>query len=308
MPEAPIPGTAGKSKRRWLQFRLRTLLIVMTLFALWLGLKVDRVNRQRRAVQALTEWTSVGDVQLHYDYQKVPNPGMRWDTRAEPPGPQWLRQLVGEHYFITPVLLAVEDQGVIDETGLAFLDDLPDLEEVYLGPRINREMRLRDGDLAHLKHLTKLRELHFGRDTLSGPDGPRRFDFLSNCRRLEELCAPHSHFGDADLEHLRRARNLRILLLNNTLVGDDGLAHLKRLTKLEMLELSRTKVTDAGLAHLGSLSKLTYLGLIDDNVTDAGLDHLKGLTGLTHLQLTGTRVTAEGVKDLQSALPNCRID
>ena len=42
-------------------------------------------------------------------------------------------------------------------------------------------------------------------------------------------------------------------------------------------------------------------------VTDAGLVHLKGLTKLGTLNLTDTKVTAAGVKDLQAALPNCKI-
>jgi hypothetical protein len=42
-------------------------------------------------------------------------------------------------------------------------------------------------------------------------------------------------------------------------------------------------------------------------VTDAGLVHLKGLTKLRALKLNGTNVTAGGVKQLQQALPNCKI-
>jgi hypothetical protein len=42
-------------------------------------------------------------------------------------------------------------------------------------------------------------------------------------------------------------------------------------------------------------------------VTDAGLVHLKGLTKLEKLVLSGTMVTDAGAKDLQAALPKCKI-
>jgi len=36
--------------------------------------------------------------------------------------------------------------------------------------------------------------------------------------------------------------------------------------------------------------------------------HLKGLTGLKNLNLIATKVTDAGVKQLQQALPNCKIE
>ena len=59
--------------------------------------------------------------------------------------------------------------------------------------------------------------------------------------------------------------------------------------------------------HLKGLTKLEYLDLNGTKVTDAGLVHLEGLTKLEELHLVGTKVTDAGVKQLQQALPNCRI-
>jgi hypothetical protein len=42
-------------------------------------------------------------------------------------------------------------------------------------------------------------------------------------------------------------------------------------------------------------------------VTDAGLKELKELKQLQSLDLRYTKVTEAGVKDLQDALPECRI-
>ena len=40
-----------KPKRRWLRYSLRTFVVVLTVFGIWLGLLVHRVNKQREAVQ-----------------------------------------------------------------------------------------------------------------------------------------------------------------------------------------------------------------------------------------------------------------
>jgi hypothetical protein len=45
-----------------------------------------------------------------------------------------------------------------------------------------------------------------------------------------------------------------------------------------------------------------------DNLTDGGLEHLKGLTNLQKMSFSNTGVTDEGVKNLQQALPNCKIE
>jgi len=76
---------------------------------------------------------------------------------------------------------------------------------------------------------------------------------------------------------------------------------------LVSVDLSDTKVSDAGLVHLKGLTKLQSLSLISTKVTDAGLVHLKGLTKLQSLNLSFSKVTDAGVKDLQTALPKCKI-
>ena len=39
-----------------------------------------------------------------------------------------------------------------------------------------------------------------------------------------------------------------------------------------------------------------------------GQEHLKELKQLTTVQLQGTKVTAKGVRNLQAALPECKIE
>ena len=112
---------------------------------------------------------------------------------------------------------------------------------------------------------------------------------------------------DVGLVHLKGLTRLQSLTRYGPKVTDAGLVHLKGLTKLKTLDLRFTDVTGSGLVHLKGLTKLQSLDLSLTKVTDAGLVHLKGLTKLKSLDLGNTKVTAAGVKDLQAALPKCRI-
>jgi hypothetical protein len=98
------------------------------------------------------------------------------------------------------------------------------------------------------------------------------------------------------------------VILTGTNAGDTELEHLTALTRFRTLWLGGTKVTNAGLEHLEGLRELRQLGLHSTNVNDAGLVCLKALTQLETLDLTKTRISDAGVKDLQIALPKCRID
>ena len=106
---------------------------------------------------------------------------------------------------------------------------------------------------------------------------------------------------------LDESGNVSNVVLSNTKVSDAGLVHLKGLTSLTTLGLFNTKITDAGLVNLKGLTSLTTLGLGGTGISDAGLVHLKGLTSLRSLFLKGTKVSEAGVKELQAAIPKCKI-
>ena len=68
------------------------------------------------------------------------------------------------------------------------------------------------------------------------------------------------------------------------------------------------KRDDALLGNYVALTSPDRLFLSHSQVTDGGLEHLKGLTNFEHVDLYDTHVTEEGIKELQEALPNCKID
>lgn len=64
------------TRRRWLQFSLRGLLIVLTIGCMWLGWEVERARRQHRAIDAIE---NVGGVVL-YGPRRNPD---AWETQSD---------------------------------------------------------------------------------------------------------------------------------------------------------------------------------------------------------------------------------
>jgi hypothetical protein len=67
------------------------------------------------------------------------------------------------------------------------------------------------------------------------------------------------------------------------------------------------EIEAAGLAQLNRLPQLSKLDLSYTRIDDSDLGRLKGLTQLRDLWVGSTRATDRGVKNLQEALPSCRI-
>lgn len=99
-----------KLTRRWLQYSLRSFLVLLTALAVWLGVVVNRAREQREAVKAIE--AAGGTVTYDFQITGVPFDGTPdlphvverfFDPYAEPPGPLWLRRLIGDDFFQEPV-------------------------------------------------------------------------------------------------------------------------------------------------------------------------------------------------------------
>ncbi len=96
MPTESPKAEPPKRKRRWFQFSLRTLLVFTLFCALasaWLSHKVAQKRAEREAAEAFAKLGSI----VTYDYERGPF------QAAEAPGPQWLKNLLGEDLFQSSV-------------------------------------------------------------------------------------------------------------------------------------------------------------------------------------------------------------
>ena len=263
-----------KPRLRRYQFSLRTLLIVVTLFAVacsWFAVKMGQAKRQREAVEVLSK--SVDSI--FYDYQCNSSGSLTAAAvvgKASPPGPTWLRQWLGDDFFTNVVSLHLHR---IADADLEYVRDFPKLK--ILGLHWNK---ITDNGLKHIKALDQLQAL----------------DLQS------------TEITDKGLESLGGFSSLQWLSLFNTKITDAGLKNLQGLKEIHDLYLGETEITDSGLENIKGLTRLKRLGLDHTKISDAGLVHLRGLSQLENLYLKGTKVTDAGVEGLQKALPNLKIE
>lgn len=336
-------STTARPRRRWLQFKLRTLLVLMLSACIplaWLTMKRERTRRQRRAVVAIDN--AGGNVW----YVGKPRTGGRWGRSSNiiPYDSQQLSE--------NPLDRLVEEATAGDVVAVDFAlrgifyrppssakhrisVDGQDIEsnasgEWILHRRLDRDgMEVPRGAPTHLvwrefELLPALELLNLG-DRSTGDADLREIAKLTQLRCL--LIGNACDVTDAGLECLSALKKLRVLSLSGSKITDDGLRHLATLTRLEVLELDHAPIRGSGLAHLRSLRNLKLLSLrftplrddglvhlssltslerlyfFETPLTDAGLEHLKPLTGLEILHLGKTGVTFAGADAFERDLP-----
>ena len=84
--------------RRWLQFSLRTFLVLFTVCSIWLGVATHRMREQRDAVMAIEALG--GTVSYDWQYDRLLDEVVfARRPRKQPGAPAWLRRLVGDDFF-----------------------------------------------------------------------------------------------------------------------------------------------------------------------------------------------------------------
>ncbi len=226
---------ARKPRRRWYQYSLRSLLLLMLLASIgmsWFAVRMQKSRRQQDAVEAVEKaggW-------VVYDCQSE----QASDPNAVPPGPGWLRDRLGE-YFFANVVAVYFDTTLVTDDDLQQLKRLPQLRTLYLAGAL-----ITDAGVEHLAEITQLEVLNLSATRVTDAG----LNHLKALTHLWSLGLDHADVTDAGLQHLRGLTQLQELGLNHTNVTDAGLENLKGLTQLRWLDLRWTKVTEEGVKRL----------------------------------------------------------
>lgn len=225
----------ASNTRRWLQFRLRTLLIGLTIVAAILGVVVERVSKQRRAVAAVMQ---AGGTVMYDWHESAPR---TMSTAGRPAGPAWLRRWIGDDYFQRPVLISLFG-GARDDSWVQAIADLPSIKYLFLGYR-----GASDDLFARLPSLPNLEELHIE----GGPITDEGMKHIGKFPRLRWLIASGTKITDEGLRDLATLQ-LEELSLRETSISDVGVPVLATMKHLHKLDLRGSTVTEAGVSRLRS--------------------------------------------------------
>ncbi|MBC8873845.1 MAG: hypothetical protein H8E44_30770 [Planctomycetes bacterium] len=177
---------------RWrFQFSLRSLAVLIVAVAVpccWLTVKMRQAERQRRAVEAIDK----AGAWIRYDCQF--DGSGKFMRRQEPPGPAWLRKLLGKDFFADVIFVLASCTHVTD------------------------------AELQQLKVLTKLRMLNVN-ETQVTDDGVKHLKALTD---LSSLGFYNTQLTDAGLEHLKGLTKLKRLGLQRTHVTEEGIKELRQ--------------------------------------------------------------------------------
>jgi hypothetical protein len=290
--------------RRW-RFSLRVLLGMVLLLACAMGAVAWRMRAAKIQHDTVAELRK-RNVSLVYRHQ-LRGDGNPIDRDAEPPGPAWLRTILGDDFFahvdrVSVVTFNFPHGGPVadfDDSLVHLLARLRSLRILRLG-----STRTTDEHLILLGKLNNLRSLSLNNTRITD-DG---LTHLRAFKKLEDLNLSQNDITGAGLAHLRGLPHLKNLDLNGTQVGDEHAEEVGRFTQLRKLNLRHTRISDRALKHLEQLVNLEELDVGGvTQITDEGLSHLCKMTWLKHLNVRAKRVTTDGTARLRQALPECEV-
>jgi hypothetical protein len=263
--------------RRLFQFRLRTLLVLLTALSVWLGLHVRSVRMQQDVVQAIHDYG--GWIRYDFQFPSGQFSHKDFDPKAESAVPKWLLDRLGLDFFYSVVQVNLnysEDGGKREENhnptdeALQRLANLPNLRVLLLS-----DTQASDASMVHLAKLKRLERLYM-------------WDV--------------SQVSDIGVKHLRHLTNLKYIHISNSGIADGSLQVFGQFKNVEGLSLQGNHFTDEGLSYLSNATKLKslWVGLGDKHITNKGILHLCQLQKLETLGLQKTRVTAKGLEQLST--------
>jgi len=292
-----------------LRFSLGAMLAGLTIVCFVLGVYADRVGKQRRAVEMIQRYGG----EVGYSHQRVQG---SYHGQLEPAAPRWLRELVGDDYFVTVDGVWIRESGspagmpapsqMTDEE-FALLADLPRIVDLHLNA-----VHIDDDDLALIGRLNHLEVLEINSSQLSDT-GLERLANLTGLRQLSILSGPEPQhrknppgITDRGLSHLKRLTKLESLILDNSNVTDEGMSQLADLKDIETVGAYFAPGTDLNLAWISQWPKLQFLALGRGRLTSNGCEELASCKALDSFLVIDATLPATGLRQL-AALPKLSL-
>jgi hypothetical protein len=216
------PAVSPKPRRRWLRISLRTFLLLITVFCVWIGVLANRAREQKLAVEKLKQ---LGTVHVSYTDEFD---GML--VIKEPARFKWLTDLLGRDLFYSVNSFHIKG-GSISNNDMIHFKALPHLVMLSFADCKG----VTDDGLKHLAQLTKLRQFSLDGSNINGSG----FRYLSQLKSLKVLGMMRTDLNDEGAKNLSLFSNLESLSLTDTQITDEGLKSLESSTSLKSVFLLR---------------------------------------------------------------------
>jgi hypothetical protein len=195
-----------KSKLRWYQFSLRTLLIVVTLFAVacsWFATEYRRAVRRGQA------------------FRKVEMQFYTYGGHFSPPWySSWFHKMAGDGECYNISFLVTNAQSYITNDDMMLIGRFDELAQLS----INFQETVTDEGLQYIESLQNLSELSLSETKITD----KGLSYLMSMKVLESLDLSNTEITDSGLERLTNLNKLQRLILSGTKVTDAGVSKLQK--------------------------------------------------------------------------------
>lgn len=271
-----------------LRLILGLVTVVVVAAMAWLVFKRWEIVMRQRQIDAISRTI---DANIYYGYEL---------DGSRPPGPAWLRLMLGDNAFAEPEIECFNTKGE-----LACLQQYPIAKRLRLLSHSVKDM----AELASLGELGQLTHL----DLRGLQIGDKELAYVANLKRLKVLDLRYTLVSDVGLQHLVGLKSLRVLRVgwmesesNVPEITDVGTKHIAQLRGLEELCIGACSVSDRGVRNLSDLPRLRILDLTSTDISGATLETVQQFPCLETLDISGTGITPAAVSAFRQSCP--RID
>lgn len=301
-----LEGTsdAPPRKRRWLTFRMSTLLVATGCIALLMAtIARERLDSNRQA-EAANRLQQVGaSVKIWDSLPSDPREfqcGFTIASEVEPPPPTWIRYALGAQFGCRAYRVDFNRHSTRDPTDLGSLgcgdEDLISLKDLRgLQELVLDDTNITDAGLSHLGIVTSLRSLSLRNTAIDG-SGVHHLRALEGLRHLD---LRGTKFQQQHLRELQQLTQLQSICLPRE-IDADGIKILAKIPSLKAIDLSQTDVSPASLESLRKLPRLAGLVLNESCSNADFLNQLRSFKTLRVLRLGSADLTLEDIKALTS--------
>ncbi len=274
---------------RRFRFSIRTVLVIVALVAIALGFYIMPGIEQERRIDRLSNLGA----RINY-LDELP-----YGNSAHPmPGPDWARNILGEHFFTTPSEVLFIGDCADTPAAVELISGFPFVKRLTLGAPSPSA-----ADLSKLRRIRCLENLS-AVDLRFGDDAVKE---IGTFQSLKQLQLRNCNISDNGVENISHLDQLEWLDLGeNPSISDAGVQAIPKLTKLNVLSLQKCSLTFHRQTNFQNLRRLQHLTLSDTNLDDEGAKNLADLRTLIGLGLSNTRVTSQSLETIER-LPSLEL-